>query len=258
MLKGIKKRKDLISLFIAAIAVVLSQLPPIYQMFYSPKLDKRKIVSIALTPNAYSGLSLGYQFSVTNDGKDAGRIKSIEAYIMDEANNQVFSSMAQAYRLTTLSNFNQVQWEQFAEIALQPAENWSHFLTFSKSLNNQDLQRIKEIQDEIEEERKYWEFDMEEEGWDMDSFNADMPVFKVSTRLHTKLKEEILSTGKKYDYFVYEFEIKEMHIDLFSKSLESFINGMDPFMLPNIIVNMEYKNEKTKRKMIADLSELFK
>ena len=105
-----------LSLLIAAIAVLLSQFPPVYQWFHAPELEIKTGQAFSIAPNPYYGLSVSKYYSVTNIGEKHGRIKSIYLYIADMEGNILYETRGQSYRTRVVQQFNEARWEEFTEI----------------------------------------------------------------------------------------------------------------------------------------------
>lgn len=251
----IKGNRDLLSLLVASIAVVLSQFPPAHQWFYDTELEFRLDPSFAIAPNPYSGLSFSRHYSITNVGEESGRIRALYVFIVDSEGTLLYEATAQRYRLHGVSQFGQSQWEQFSEINLGPGENWSHTVFFSRWLDNYDLSDVQEFQMRVEREEESWRFDMEEQGHDMEAFDA--PMFEMSGDLLDELKSFIREkTGwfgegeyKIFDAFVtddddvrilgYEFSVRGLHMSRFALYIEGFSYGLDSNLASSIVFRGE-------------------
>lgn len=251
-LKHINEKRDLLSLLIATVAVLLSQFPPVYTWFYAPNLDIRTEESFAIRADAYVGLSIAKYYSVTNIGKESGRVQDLRLFIADQNGNLVQQIRAQNFRLPSASLIGQPQLEKFSEISLKPGDNWAHFISFGRKLNTLELEGIRYFRDEIKSERDEWEDDLQEQGYDFEKFDEDMPLFQISEKLLSNLKNAIKKKIKWFsegDYKLYEvtftgdnpqirqysFVIKEHDLKIFADSLGEFSYGLMPSFMPNVI-----------------------
>lgn len=269
--KSIKERHDLLSLLVAAIAVLLSQFPPVYQWFYSPDIEIGKSESFVLFPSVYTGLAISKYYSATNTGEEPGRVKNISLFFTDGEHNVLHKVSSQGYRLHGTGQFGQSQWEQFTELSLKPGENWSHLVSFNRRLKNFELDSLRYIQDEIQSEREEWKWKMEEQGWNLEKYDPDMPEFKISDELLEKLKlevnkkiswlkegeyilHEISYTDEKHEINSYSFEINKNHLVNFALSIDSYAYGLDS-SLPSVIFELkgiEAKISKELQKVIDE------
>lgn len=273
-----KNTQGRLSLLIATIAVLLSQFPPVYQWFYAPELEIKVGQSFSIIPNPYYGLSVSKYYSVTNIGEEYGRIKSIYLFIADMEENILYETRAQSYRANMVPQFGEVQWEEFTEVSLRPGENWSHLVAFFSRLKNSQFDDIREIQNEIEEERENWEYEMEKKGYDIDDFDPKMPEFQISNELAGELKAAIIEkikwldegkyklyevsfTGNEPKVVGYSFTIHEYHITRFGRSLDTLSSAFDiSRFLPHVIFELELDSDivpKSIKERVKRINERF-
>ena len=236
----IKGNRDLLSLLVASIAVVLSQFPPAHQWFYGPELEFTHEPSFAISPNIYSGLSFSKRYSVTNVGEESERIKALYVFIVDPEGSLLYEARARQYS-EQLQGV--LQWEQLSEIIIGPGENWSHFVLSSGQVDNRDFNAVQEFQMRIEREAEIWRLER----------NAfDAPMFEMSGDLLDDLKSFIgektdwLDEGeyKVFDAFVtddddvrilgYEFTVRELHVDRFVQQVNGFSYGLNSYF-PGVV-----------------------
>lgn len=259
-LAGSIKKHERLSLLIATVAVLLSQFPPIHQWFHAPELEIKIIPSFAIAPNLSNGLAISKSYSATNVGEKPGRIKSLYLFIVNMEGNILHETKAATYRLNTLGSFNEPQWERFTEVSLQPGENWSHHVSFFSRLRNSQLGAIKIVQEMINEERYAWEYEMEEQGYNLNDLDSNMPEFTIPKELSEKLQNAIKKTIKWFkegQYQLYEvsltgsepmvigyrFTIKKAHITQFANSLDRLTNEIDYPRIPYVIFDIEQDSE---------------
>lgn len=227
----IKGNRDLLSLLVASIAVVLSQFPPAYQWFHDSELKFTLEPSFVISPNIYSGLSFSRHYSATNVGEEPGRIKTLYVFIVDPEGSLLYEAKAQQYRLQGV-----LQWVQFSEINLGPGENWSHLVLSVEQVDNRDLNAVQEFQMRIEREAEIWRSER-------NVFGA--PMFEMSRDLLGDLKSFIgektgwLKEGKYkvFDAFVtddddvrilgHEFAVSDLHVDQFVQQINGFSYGLN-------------------------------
>lgn len=262
--------RNLLSLLIAAIAVLLSQFPPVYQWFESPNLQIKIGRTFVLSSDIFSAPSIHKHYSVTNVGKAPGRIKSLRLFITNSNGDVLYEASAQVYKLRSIGQFDQHKWEEFSEIGLYPSRNWSHLVSFGRQLNNSALEEIQTIQSEINEEREKWKYRMEDEGHDVDSFDYDGPEFDLPENLSKRLGDivkENIPWLQKGDYRLYEvtlsgedgrksmgynFVIREQHIRQFSRSLDRRLSSLDYSNAPFVVFEMYPREEEMLPKSIKE------
>ena len=256
-----ERMRNLLSLLIAAIAVLLSQFPPVYQWFETANLQIKIERKFVLSSDIFRAPSINKHYSVTNIGKAPGRIKSLRLFITSSNGDVLYETSAQAYRLRSLGPFDRHKWEEFSEIGLNPSRNWSHLVSFGRPLNNPALEEIQAIQSEINEKRDEWKYRMEDEGHRVDSLDYDGPDFvlpeKYSERLSAIAKKNIpwLQEGGYRLYEVtlsgddgrksmgYNFKIQKQHIRQFSRSLDRRLSSLDYGYTPFVVFEI-YPNEE--------------
>lgn len=256
--KELREKHDLLTLLVAAIAVALSQFPPAYEWFYSSDIEVNTEEAFVLTPNAASGISVAKHFSATNTGEEPGRVIDVLLNITDNQGKVLFLSKASRFRLPKVNQFSGQEWSEFSPFPLSPYNTWSHLIAFNKTLRSHELDSLYYLQDLMREEQQEWKLEMEDKGYDFDSFDEDIPLFKVSD----KLLEEINSTiTKKIPWFKvgeynlyevtitdssevvksYAFTITKRDIKIFLDSLQGFSNGIAPDIIQNTVLYLESK-----------------
>lgn len=117
---------------VAAIAVVLSQLPPIHFWFKKAKLEAELYSKIAIT-HKVGNPNLQLHLIVNNIGGRKVRIKDITASITKDG-NWAATLPAQNY----LQNQNDNSSLLFTTFALKPTEEWAHIINFLNFFNRDD------------------------------------------------------------------------------------------------------------------------
>lgn len=273
-LKSIKERHDLLSLLVAAIAVLLSQFPPVYEWFYAPEIEIKSEQAFGIVPNLYSGIQIAKHYSVTNVGEKTGRVKSLYLFIVDQDGTLLQEVRAQSFRLPIIDHLGQQPWEQFSELNLQPDTNWSHLVSFSHRIPNNEFDEIRLIMEEVNIEEELWEYEMEDQGYNLDNIeiNLDAPTFKISPPLLTKLKNsiknkvpwlkegvfnlyEVSMTGESPIIKSYQFEIRNEHIKYLSRALDSYSEGLTPYNLPSIMFEINSLETIIPKSVLAKINK---
>ena len=239
---GASGKHDMLSLLVAIMAVLLSQVPPVYQWFYEPELEFRVPPSFDVAPSLYSGFSIMKHYSITNIGEKRARIKSMHLFISDTEGNLLYESSASRFRLHGTPNMGLMlldSWEAFSEINLNPNENWTHEVAFEKRLTGFELDGVRGIQARVDEERYDWELEMEEAGVNL--YSDDAPMFEVSEELNEETAREIRAKvawfsegeyrihaafiGDDVHVKTYAFVVRPYQIRRFALSLDSLSDG---------------------------------
>ncbi|ANB20150.1 hypothetical protein [Alteromonas stellipolaris] len=120
------------SAFIALIALVLSQLPPIHILIRRPKLELEAYQRIFINHKIGSP-NLQCHLIIRNAGRGTIRIKGIQCCIKRDG-KEVMSFPAQNYIVKPSEN----QWVLFTGFELNPLEEWSHTLQFFNFAERED------------------------------------------------------------------------------------------------------------------------
>ena len=248
--------RGLLSLLVAAIAVLLSQFPPVYQWFEAANMQVKVSHSFVISSGLFRAPSITKHFSVTNVGKAPGRIISLHLFITNRNEEILYESSAQAYRLRILGQFERQKWEEFSELSLHSDRTWSHLVSFGRQLSNAEIEDIQAIQFEVEEEREEWRHVMEEKGYDVDSIDYTGPTFDLPDTLSNNLSEavkeripwlqegryrlyEICATANGTKAMGYDFKIHKRQVRQFSRSLDRLLHDIDYGNLPNVRFRMQ-------------------
>jgi len=136
------------AVFVAAIAVILSQLQPLHKLFQKPKLDFEVYSKISIShkignPNLQMHLSIG------NTGNKQIRIKNIVAEV--SRNDQLVASLpAQSYLFEESDENPKI----FTNFALQEDREWSHIVNFLNDFSYQEEKYYRQIEDTIKSDIK--------------------------------------------------------------------------------------------------------
>ncbi len=266
-LKNIRERHDILTLLVAAVAVFLSQFPPVYQWFYSPEIEVRAEQSFFLFPEVGSGISVSKYYSATNVGEEPGRVKSVYLIFTDKNGKLLHEVRSQGYKLHGAGDFGRASWEPFTELSLKPGDNWSHLISFNRQLTNFELDEMRRVHNEFRYERIVWDDAMEAKGWDIRKFDANRPRprFEVSSERVANLRKKIIeqvSWLKVGNYILhevsitsdsqlthsYEFSIDDYHVSRFADSINGFSSGLDS-NLPSVVFEMSQIDTELSSKL---------
>jgi hypothetical protein len=117
---------------VAAIAVFLSQLPPVLHWFKRAKLEIELYSKISIT-HKVGNPNLQLHLRINNIGGRKIRVKNITASI-ERDGNLVATLPAQNY----LQNQNSQNTLLFTTFSLKPAEEWAHIINLLKFFNRND------------------------------------------------------------------------------------------------------------------------
>lgn len=132
------------AVIVAAIAVILSQLPPIKVWFKKAKLDLEVYSKISIT-NKLGNPNLQLHLILTNIGGRNTRIKDITVALSRDG-TQLLSLPAQNY----LQNQNNKNNLLFTNFSLQPNQEWAHIINFLQFF---DREKEKDFQELVKDMR---------------------------------------------------------------------------------------------------------
>ncbi len=125
---------------VAAIAVLLSQLPPVHVWFKKAKLEIELYSKISIT-HKVGNPNLQLHLLINNIGGRKIRIKDIAASIETDG-NLVTTLPAQDY----LQNQNDKSTLLFTTFSLKPAEEWAHILNMLNYFNRDDENQYRALE----------------------------------------------------------------------------------------------------------------
>lgn len=264
----IKEKHDVFSLLIAFVAVILSQFPPLYEIFDKAKFDIKTSSYIDIYPNHLSGIHLSKKISITNTGEKKGRVKNIYFLIVDKEDNIHNISKVHLYSKNEKNNFQQDIVMEFTEINLDVLQNWSHVASFLPK--NITLNRnYRMIMNTIAEEKTTWEKKMLKEGYDFNKYNPGKEhiYFKPSNESMIRLKRYVMNNlnwFKEGDFTLWEIYIsdqsniyKSYNFKLTNHMIFNFKNGInynDMFSIP-IRINLIKKEATFKDKYLHEIQK---
>jgi hypothetical protein len=128
------------AVIVAAIAVILSQLPPVLLWFKKAKIEIELYSKISIT-HLVGNPNLQLHLIINNIGGRKIRIKNITATI-ERDGNQVATLPAQNY----LQNQNSQNTLLFIAFSLKPTEEWAHIINLLNFFNRDDENEYRRLQ----------------------------------------------------------------------------------------------------------------
>jgi len=125
---------------VAAIALVLSQIPPIHILLRRAKLDLELYSKISIT-HKIGNPNLQLHLILNNAGGRKIRIKAIEVALSRD-NKELAVLPAQNY----LQEQNSKETLLFTTFSLKPGEEWAHIVNFLRYFDREDAKRYQEIE----------------------------------------------------------------------------------------------------------------
>ncbi len=122
---------------IATIALILSQLPPLRELFRGARLDIEPFSRILLT-HKVGNPNVGMHIIISNVGGKAVRIKAATIGLKCDG-KEVASLPAQNY----LSDPNDVKQVLFTSFRLKPKEDWIHMVNFLNFLSRENEKKYR-------------------------------------------------------------------------------------------------------------------
>ncbi|KJY72078.1 hypothetical protein [Vibrio nigripulchritudo] len=154
MIKIDKNNHDLLSLCVAAIAVLLSQFQPIYKYFESYELRIQKISSIQIHPNPNGGISLSLRPVFGNSGQEKGIIHDL-TIVIDNDSSYSYSASDIKFPKQGEMMFN--HWLEYSPQTIEPDSIWAKTLRFtSRQLSDDWSLLLKNSRQALAEDRKMW------------------------------------------------------------------------------------------------------
>jgi hypothetical protein len=136
------------SFIVAAVAVVLSQFPPIYTFFQSPEYVT-EIGEYLQLDHQVGFIGLGLSFHVANSGSVPGRVKEMQLSI--RSTDGRYEKRLSALTFATSDQYaaggarSNVQ-TSFTSISVGQGEDWGGFIIFAEPIDNQIQVSIRELQ----------------------------------------------------------------------------------------------------------------
>ena len=120
------------AVFVAFIAVILSQVPPIKQLIKKAKLDLEAYSKISIT-HKLGNPNLQLHLILTNSGGRDVRVQDI-SILLSRDNKEVDNLPALNY----LQNQNDKNTLLFTTFSLSPNQEWAHITNFLNMYNRED------------------------------------------------------------------------------------------------------------------------
>lgn len=152
-----KKNHDLLSLFIAGIAVLLSQFQPIYKYFEDYEIELQKLDKIQLVPHPYAGISVITRPIIGNSGAEKGVIHNIHLIISEESSNELYIYKSSDIKIPKVGSMMFNEWLEFSPQTINTGNIWSKNLRFTKTnVSNSFIQLVNNVQIKLEEDNNEW------------------------------------------------------------------------------------------------------
>ena len=182
----IKQQHDLLSLAVAAFALLLSQFPPIYTLFHGPNFMLHPEVDLGLKPSITTGAELWKRVTITNSGEEIGLVKSATVLVVsEEGKDSIKLDLVACTDGQTGASGNSI-WEPFKPFHISPNQTFSKMCVYRDNGNIRHFQDTQIINSRISQEAERWENKLKLNGWASD--DASRPPFKSSNELHSALK----------------------------------------------------------------------
>ncbi|WP_104401542.1 hypothetical protein [Vibrio penaeicida] len=255
MIKIDKNNHDLLSLCVAAIAVLLSQFQPIYKYFESYDLRIQKITSIQISPNPNEGLSLSLRPVFGNSGQEKGIIHDLTIVIDNDSSNSYKASDIKFPKQGEMM-FN--HWLEYSPQTIEPDSIWAKTLRFtSRQLSDDWSLLLKNSRKALAEDNKKWCEDNYPECEYMSGRMYIPPLKIVDSYVEGIFKEHSwLRPGKHQMAIIYEigsiepedyrcdllsFEIDNIDIQFIKAEMVSAIDGQSNMSFDTIRPNISTK-----------------
>lgn len=125
---------------VAAIAILLSQLPPVHQLLKKPMIDFELYSKIIIT-HKVGNPNLQLHLLISNIGGRKVRIKNIDASI-ERDGIRIVILPAQNY----LQNPNDQSTVLFTSFSLNPGEDWGHIINLLNFFGREDEKQYRELE----------------------------------------------------------------------------------------------------------------
>lgn len=264
-----KPTLDVISILIAAIAVLLSQFPPVHTWLDSAEFEVKDINELFVQASSTTGTAVGKQVAFTNVGEEIGRVFDIELIVTSKNFDIIQRLTAKRYKEPS-ANIRET-WVTYTELAIDKGEHWSKFVVFEGEISPTNYSQTRELSKIEAKERSLWEDEMSSLGVDLGFNNRSKPTYSMSESLFNKVKSHIqgmlkfiksdeyrlvqaLHTSEGIVMTVYRFDITLEHISIFERSLWAFKYFFQPFEVEPMILNLERSTENAP----ASIEELLK
>ncbi|KFI10854.1 hypothetical protein F0223_16815 [Vibrio coralliilyticus] len=152
-----KDNHDLLSLAVAAVAVLLSQFQPIYKYFDDYDLEPRSINYMQILPHPYNGITLNVPITFGNSGEVKGAIHDVYAFVTQKKSSDSFVYRASDIKLPKKGQMMFNEWYEFYPQSIEPDDIWSKTLRFSKvSFSDSWYSLINKTRVDIRADNEIW------------------------------------------------------------------------------------------------------
>ena len=233
---------------VAAIAVVLSQIPPIHQLIKKAKLDFELFSKISLT-HKIGNPNLQFHIFITNIGGRRIRIKGIDAIIERDGEN-LTTLPAQNY----LQNPSDKNTVLFTNFSLNPGQDWGYIVNLLNFFGRQQENRYRGLEANILADYREKRSVLRENGNELievnrenyepfiDFFNEQFIWLPGEYRLTIRIKTDQKSANISKSF---RFTIFESHCEQLREVTDSYKYG----------TGIWWDSDKILNSVIIDVSE---
>ena len=209
------------AVFIAFIAVFLSQIPPIKQLIKKAKLDLEAYSKISIT-HKLGNPNLQLHLILTNTGGRNVRVKDISISISRDG-----KEITTLPALNYLQNQNDQNTLLFTTFKLEPSQEWAHITNFLNIYNREDEKKYQHIEGEMiaDYRKNKKELDDNKEGHEIehpkalvdkafDFFNSKFvwEPGEYNMTIVVKASNDIANTSKKYRFTIFESHTERLKV----------------------------------------------
>ncbi|BBO93207.1 hypothetical protein [Desulfosarcina ovata] len=203
---------SVISIAIAASAVVLSQFPPIYTYFEKAKIEIGRNPQIHIG-HSYGNIGITKQITIKNMGDKSGEIEKIRIFVClkNKIENGVLFP-AKYYLKKEIDSFMMNRAKiNISEFFLNPNSSWDETTVFFNEFNHTNQEQYRNIAEKALSERNKWEWNLRhEKNMDDDAiidYESAHPM-KFSDQLSQDIQKYIelrLKWFVKGEYYLVEY-----------------------------------------------------
>ena len=231
---------EILPVIIAALALILSQFPPIHEIFSDPKVKINTTYDLKIS-NELGNIAFQKKYSITNFGDKGDHIRIIDLYLISEHIDKIvkkFTARDRVFRDNNPMNPQGIVKEEFNAFTLSPFYTYEIPLLFYEDLMGKQL---------LEHQKLQTKYQLEHKNYMDNTFSMDpeeAPDFKPSEQLQTEMlaffikRMEWFKKGKYYiaietigqetnimEYFSLIIDVAD--ISLLKNNLESYRLGID-------------------------------
>ena len=227
------KKSSVWSVVIASIAVVLSQLPPVYSWIPNPEIDVNHADRIGVN-NAIGLIGHNLNVEIKNIGNTDVQLSKMELVIVDpDGRSKVFP--AENYNKISTANANPIALP-ITSISIPQNSVWSEMVFFNRAISTEDEESFLRIRQDIaqsifEKQQEEGEFynirslipadeDVTEKAINFftENFDLEKGEYKMTLNIYLKDREAPFSIDS-------EFTIFKHHIDMLISQTEDYKYG---------------------------------